>query len=45
MSRFPYEGVRIIEQSTTLTGRRVGLLFADQGSEVFVEREGGSIYR
>ncbi|HXI31249.1 MAG TPA: CoA transferase, partial [Vicinamibacterales bacterium] len=42
MSRIPYDGVRIIEQSTTLTGRLVGLLFADQGAEVFVEREGGS---
>ena len=34
----PYAGVRVIEQSTTLTGRLVGLLFADQGAEVFVER-------
>ena len=42
MSRLPYENVRIIEQSATLTGRLVGLLFADQGADVFVEREGGS---
>ena len=42
MSRLPYEHVRIIERSTTLTGRLVGLLFADQGADVFVEREGGS---
>ena len=34
MSRLPYENVRIIEQSATLTGRLVGLLFADQGAEV-----------
>jgi hypothetical protein len=38
MSRLPYQRVRIIEQSTTLTGRLAGLLFADQGAEVFVER-------
>jgi crotonobetainyl-CoA:carnitine CoA-transferase CaiB-like acyl-CoA transferase len=38
MSRLPYENVRIIEQSATLTGRLVGLLFADQCAEVFVER-------
>ena len=37
MSRLPYEHVRIIEQSATLTGRLVGLLFADQGAEVLVE--------
>lgn len=38
MSRLPYQHVRIIELSSTLTGRLVGLLFADQGAEVFVER-------
>ena len=38
MSRLPYEHVRTIEQSATLTGRLIGLLFADQGAEVFVER-------
>jgi crotonobetainyl-CoA:carnitine CoA-transferase CaiB-like acyl-CoA transferase len=38
MSRLPYEDVRIIEKSATLTGRLIGLLFADQGAEVFVER-------
>ena len=42
MSRLPYEHVRILEQCTTLTGRLVGLLFADQGADVFVEREGAS---
>jgi len=42
MNRLPYEDVRIVEQSTTLTGRLVGLLFADQGADVFVEREDGS---
>ena len=38
MSQLPYQGIRIIEKSTTLTGRLIGLLFADQGAEVFVER-------
>jgi len=38
MSRLPYEDLRIIEQSATLTGRLAGLLFADQGAEVYVER-------
>ena len=39
MNRLPYDDVRIIEKSATLTGRLIGLLFADQGAEVFVERE------
>jgi crotonobetainyl-CoA:carnitine CoA-transferase CaiB-like acyl-CoA transferase len=38
MSRLPYANVRIFEKSATLTGRLIGLLFADQGAEVFVER-------
>jgi crotonobetainyl-CoA:carnitine CoA-transferase CaiB-like acyl-CoA transferase len=38
MPALPYQDVRIIEKSTTLTGRLAGLLFADQGAEVFVER-------
>jgi crotonobetainyl-CoA:carnitine CoA-transferase CaiB-like acyl-CoA transferase len=38
MNRLPYDNVRIIEKSATLTGRLIGLLFADQGAEVFVER-------
>ena len=38
MSRLPYQDIRIIEKSTTLTGRLVGLLFADQGADVFIER-------
>lgn len=38
MSRPPYQDVRIVEKSSTLTGRLVGLLFADQGAEVFVDR-------
>jgi crotonobetainyl-CoA:carnitine CoA-transferase CaiB-like acyl-CoA transferase len=42
MSRLPYEHVRVIEQSATLTGRLVGLLFADQGADVFVERGSAS---
>ncbi len=42
MSGLPYEDVRIIEKSATLTGRLIGLLFADQGAEVFVERAGAA---
>jgi len=38
MSALPYTDIRIIEKSSTLTGRLIGLLFADQGAEVFVER-------
>ena len=38
MSRLPYEHVRVVEKSATLTGRLVGLLFADQGAEVLIER-------
>ena len=45
MSRLPYEDVRIIEKSRTLTGRLIGLLFADQGAEVFVERKAGATPR
>ncbi|MFM7412425.1 MAG: CoA transferase [Planctomycetota bacterium] len=40
MTRLPYDDVRIIEKSATLTGRLIGLLFADQGAEVFVEHAG-----
>ncbi|MEE8513387.1 MAG: CoA transferase, partial [Gammaproteobacteria bacterium] len=39
--RLPYNGIRIIELSGTLTGRLAGLLFADQGAEVLVAREAG----
>src|SRR5436190_4994354 len=42
MSQLPYQDLRIIETSTTLTGRLVGLLFADQGADVFVERASGA---
>ena len=38
MSPLPYNGIRIIELSNTLAGRLAGLLFADQGAEVFIER-------
>jgi len=38
MNCLPCDRVRIIEKSATLTGRLIGLLFADQGAEVFVER-------
>jgi crotonobetainyl-CoA:carnitine CoA-transferase CaiB-like acyl-CoA transferase len=34
MSHLPYAGVRIVEASATLSGRIVGLLFADQGAAV-----------
>jgi crotonobetainyl-CoA:carnitine CoA-transferase CaiB-like acyl-CoA transferase len=34
MSQLPYAGVRIVESSATLSGRLVGLLFADQGAWV-----------
>ncbi len=39
--RLPYNGIRIIELSKTLTGRLAGLLFADQGAEVLIERQSG----
>ena len=39
--RLPYGGIRVIELSTTLSGRLAGLLFADQGAEVVVAREAG----
>ncbi len=38
MTHLPYQNIRIIEKSTTLTGRLIGLLFADQGADVFIER-------
>jgi crotonobetainyl-CoA:carnitine CoA-transferase CaiB-like acyl-CoA transferase len=41
MHRLPYNGIRIIELSETLTGRLAGLLFADQGAEVLIAREVG----
>ncbi len=41
MSQLPYAGIRIIELSKTLAGRLTGLLFADQGAQVLVERESG----
>ncbi len=41
MSPLPYDGIRIIESSETVAGRLAGLLFADQGAEVFVERAPG----
>jgi len=34
MSQLPYAGIRIVETSATLSGRMVGLLFADQGAHV-----------
>ncbi|MBV8919193.1 CoA transferase [Bradyrhizobium sp.] len=37
----PLHGVRVIERSATLSGRLAGLLLADQGAEVFVERGTG----
>ncbi len=41
MSQLPYAGIRIIELSQTVAGRLAGLLFADQGAEVFVGHEPG----
>src|SRR5438105_303345 len=34
----PLQGIRVIERSATLSGRLAGLLLADQGAGVFVER-------
>jgi crotonobetainyl-CoA:carnitine CoA-transferase CaiB-like acyl-CoA transferase len=36
----PLAGVRVIERSNLLSGRLAGLLFAEQGAEVFAERAG-----
>ena len=41
MSQLPYEGIRIIERSLTLSGRLAGVLFADQGAEVRFARQPG----
>lgn len=41
MSQLPYEGVRIIERSLTLSGRLAGVLFSDQGAEVRFARQPG----
>jgi len=38
MTSLPYSNIRIIEKSKTLSGRLAGLLFADQGAEVFLEQ-------
>jgi hypothetical protein len=38
----PLQGVRVIERSLLLSGRLAGLLMADQGAEVFVERGAGT---
>jgi crotonobetainyl-CoA:carnitine CoA-transferase CaiB-like acyl-CoA transferase len=38
MGTAPYTEIRIIELSKTLSGRLAGLLFADQGAEVLIER-------
>lgn len=38
MSQLPYRDIRVFEKSRTLTGRLVGLLFADQGADVCIER-------
>src|SRR5271169_5669128 len=37
----PLQGLRVIERSAVLSGRLAGLLLADQGAEVFVERGAG----
>lgn len=41
MSQLPYTGIRIVELSRTVAGRLSGLLFADQGAEILIEREPG----
>jgi len=41
MNTLPYSNIRIIEKSNTLAGRLAGLLFADQGAEVLIERAEG----
>jgi hypothetical protein len=38
----PLRGVHVIERSALLSGRLTGLLLADQGAEVFVERGTGA---
>ncbi|MBV8916181.1 MAG: CoA transferase, partial [Acetobacteraceae bacterium] len=38
----PLQGVRVIERSKLLSGRLAGMLLADQGAEVFVERAAGA---
>jgi crotonobetainyl-CoA:carnitine CoA-transferase CaiB-like acyl-CoA transferase len=38
----PLQGVRVIERSGVLSGRLAGLLLADQGAEVFLERGTGA---
>ncbi|CDZ77363.1 Formyl-coenzyme A transferase [Legionella massiliensis] len=38
MHRLPYQSTRIIELSHQLTGRLTGLLFADQGAEVYLQQ-------
>lgn len=43
MSRLPYAGVRIVEASATLSGRLVGLLFADQGARVQCSSESARV--
>jgi crotonobetainyl-CoA:carnitine CoA-transferase CaiB-like acyl-CoA transferase len=35
----PYGSIRILELSKTLSGRLAGQMFADQGAEVFLERD------
>jgi crotonobetainyl-CoA:carnitine CoA-transferase CaiB-like acyl-CoA transferase len=36
----PLADIRVIERSNLLSGRLAGLLLADQGAEVFLERAG-----
>lgn len=39
MNRLPFAGVRVLETSSTLSGRLVGVLLADQGAEVLCSNE------
>jgi crotonobetainyl-CoA:carnitine CoA-transferase CaiB-like acyl-CoA transferase len=38
----PFQHLRLVERSATLAGRLTGLMFADQGAEVFVTRSAPS---
>ncbi|MGI9532444.1 CoA transferase [Lutimonas sp.] len=39
MKNLPYHGIIVYELSNTVAGRLTGLLFADQGAEVYIKRK------
>jgi crotonobetainyl-CoA:carnitine CoA-transferase CaiB-like acyl-CoA transferase len=43
MSQLPYAGIRIVELSATLSGRIVGLLFVDQGAQVWCSNDSARV--